>query len=110
MAAPSRAWRFGNVVVDPETREVRRGGALVEVTAKGVTQRRWIVGGGPFQSNSAPEAHFGLPGDGGAVKGSAKDPVTVTVRFADGAVSTVEVEAPGRRVVVDRAAVTAPSR
>ena len=34
VAAPSRAWRFGNVVVDPETREVRRGGALVEVTAK----------------------------------------------------------------------------
>ena len=30
----SRAWRFGNVSVDPETREVRRGGALVEMTAK----------------------------------------------------------------------------
>jgi hypothetical protein len=98
-------------------RDTRKGignrhavGALVEVTAKGATQRRWIVGGGPFQSNNAPEAHFGLPGDGGALKGSEKDPVTVTVRFADGAVSTVEVEAPGRRVVVDRAAVTAPSR
>ncbi len=34
-AAPSsRAWRFGNVSVDPETREVRRGGTLVEMTAK----------------------------------------------------------------------------
>ena len=32
--APSRAWRFGNVIVDPETREVRRCGSLVEVTAK----------------------------------------------------------------------------
>ena len=98
-------------------RDTRKGignrhavGALVEVTAKGATQRRWIVGGGPFQSNNAPEAHFGLPGDGGSDKVSAKDPVTVTVRFADGAVSTVEVAAPGRRVVVDRAAVTAPSR
>ncbi len=30
----SRAWRFGNVSVDPETREVRRGGTLVEMTAK----------------------------------------------------------------------------
>jgi len=30
----TRAWKFGNVVVDPETREVRRSGELVEVTAK----------------------------------------------------------------------------
>jgi DNA-binding response OmpR family regulator len=30
----SSAWRFGNVVVDPETREVRRAGELVDVTAK----------------------------------------------------------------------------
>jgi len=33
-ALSSRTWRFGNVTVDPETREVRRGGALVEMTAK----------------------------------------------------------------------------
>jgi hypothetical protein len=72
-------------------------GAMVEVTAGGVTQRRWIVGGGPFQSNNAPEAHFGV------AKGSG--PIAVTVRFPDGKVSTTEVATPGRRVTVDRAEV-----
>jgi hypothetical protein len=90
-------------------RDTRKGignrhavGAVIEVTAKGATQRRWMFGGGPFQSNTAPEAHFGLPSDSG--------PLTVTVRFADGAVSTSEVAAPGRRVIVDRASVTARSQ
>jgi hypothetical protein len=85
-------------------RDTRKGvgnrhavGTAIEISAGGVTQRRWIVGGGPFQSNNAPEAHFGV------AKGAG--PITVTVRFPDGAVSTTEVASPGRRVAVDRAEV-----
>jgi hypothetical protein len=54
-----------------------------------------MAGGGPFQSNNAPEAHFGLP------KGSA--PVKVDVRFPDGTTTTQSVDSLGRRLVVDRA-------
>ena len=43
---PSRAWRFGSVVVDPETREVRRGGELVEVTAKEFDILATLLGAG----------------------------------------------------------------
>jgi hypothetical protein len=82
-------------------RDLRKGvgnrhavGARIEVTADGVTQRRWMVGGGPFQSNNAPEAHFGVPG--------ARGPIAVTVMFPDGETRRVEVEKPGRRVVVER--------
>jgi hypothetical protein len=89
------------LVVEP--RDTRAGvgnrhavGAMVEVAAAQGVQRRWIVGGGPFQSNNAPEAHFGIPKDAG--------PLTVTVRFPDGFTMTEKVDAPGRRVVLDRAA------
>jgi hypothetical protein len=85
-----------------EVRDTRAGvgnrhavGAMIEVTAQGATQRRWMAGGGPFQSNNAPEAHFGLP------KGSA--PVKVDVRFPDGTTTTQSVDSLGRRLVVDRA-------
>ena len=87
------------IIVVP--RDTRKGvgnrhavGAAVEVTVAGATQRRWIVGGGPFQSNSAPEAHFGVPVDAA--------PILVTVRFPDGFVRVVEVASGGRRVVVER--------
>jgi hypothetical protein len=73
------------------------------VRAGDVVQRRWLPAGGPFQSNSAPEVHFGVP--------KASGPLTVTVRFADGEVVTMEGIAAGQRVVVDRAkGATARSR
>ncbi len=39
-------------------------GALVELEQDGLVQRRWFWGGGPFQSNTPQEAHFGVkPGE-----------------------------------------------
>jgi hypothetical protein len=62
-----------------------------------------MAAGGPFQSNSAPEAQFGIPSKSG--------PLTVVVRFADGEALTIEGVAAGQRVVVDRAkGATARSR
>ena len=100
------------VVVPRDTRRDAAGrsignrhavGAMIEVKAGDVVQRRWLPAGGPFQSNSAPEAHFGVP--------KASGPLTVTVQFADGEVLTIEGLAAGRRVVVDRAkGATARSR
>ena len=44
------------------------GTEVVVETPVGI-QRRWIRGGGPFQSNAAPEAHFGLgPSEDGPVR------------------------------------------
>lgn len=71
----------------------RAVGAEIRVTAGEVVQRRWCPGGGPFQSNLAPEAHFGLPRGG--------ESVTVTVRFPDGREVTVAGARRGSRVVVE---------
>jgi len=57
-------------------------GAMVELTAGGVTQRRWIAGGGPFQSNVACEAHFGLPQGDGPVAGRIVYPGGRTVELS----------------------------
>jgi hypothetical protein len=60
-----------------------------------LVQRRWLWGGGPFQSTLAPEAHFGFPA--GTVT------VDVEVRWPDGAVTRREAIAPGSpRVTVER--------
>ena len=72
-------------------------GAVVELSAAGqVRARRWIWGGGPFQSNACPEAHFGVPASWGddlsvrvkwpAVRGAAPESL---VRAARGAVTSV---------------------
>ena len=88
------------IVVVPRDARARVGnrhavGAEVRVTSGGVTQRRWIAGGGPFQSNNAPEAHFGL-GTGG-------EPVDVEVVFPDGRVEARKAVPRGSRLVVERA-------
>lgn len=35
-------------------------GAMIELEQDGLVQRRWLWGGGPFQSNTPQEAHFGV--------------------------------------------------
>jgi hypothetical protein len=67
---------------------------MITVEQDGVSQRRWLAGGGPFQSTFSPEAHVGLPGKG---------PVKVTVRWPDGFEQVAAAEA-GRRLVLDRGA------
>jgi hypothetical protein len=78
--ASSRDW----IVVVPRDRRPGVGnrhavGAAITLRAGDSVQRRWIVGGGPFQSNNAPEAHFGL----GVAAGS-PETCDVEVVFADG--------------------------
>ena len=75
-------------------RPVPAAGAEVVLRDGDRVQRRWIRGGGPFQSTASPEAHFGL----GTAPGG---PMTVEVRWPDGVVRTVDVE-PGARVTVER--------
>ena len=70
-------------------------GAMLEITCAGRVQRRWLPGGGPFQSNIAMEAHVGL--------GVGSEPVDVVVRWADGTETRIERAARGQRLVVDRA-------
>ena len=57
-------------------------GACVELSAGESVQRRWIVGGGPFQSNVAREAHFGVPA-GGALKARVIYPGGAVVELSD---------------------------
>jgi hypothetical protein len=60
-----------------------------------LVQRRWLWGGGPFQSTLSPEAHFGFPA------GTAT--VDLEVRWPDGTVTRREGVAPGSpRVTVAR--------
>lgn len=99
-STPSDDWLNDWLVVVPRDTRPRVGnrnavGAEIRVTCGDTTQRRWIVGGGPFQSNVAPEAHFGL--------GSCAGPVDIEVIFADGTVIKKKAVARGTRVVIDRA-------
>ena len=55
----------------------RRGlGSLIDVRRGETVQRRWLRGGGPFQSANSHRAHFGL-GEGG-------EPVRLRVTWPDG--------------------------
>ncbi len=87
------------IIIAP--RDTRKGvgnrhaiGAEVRVTVDGATQRRWIVGGGPFQSNNAPEAHFGLANRAG--------PVDVEITWSDGTRTQRANVARGTRVTMER--------
>jgi len=57
-------------------------------------QRRWIYGGGPFQSNMAPEVHFGFP--------VGTDAVALEIRWPDGHVQRVEQVKTGQRIRIVR--------
>jgi hypothetical protein len=73
----------------------RRGfGSVVEVETAAGVQRRWIVGGGSFQSVDAPEAYFGF-GDAPAA-----GKVTLRVRWPDGAVQELKAVALDQTIVV----------
>jgi len=80
---------------DPASRGNRGGvGARIELQDGAQRQVRWIVGGGPFQSNSAAEAHFGL----GPEKAGAAPP-QVRVTWADGRISEQPVQRGARTVI-----------
>jgi hypothetical protein len=76
-------------------------GSEVEVLSAAGTQRRWITGGGSFQSVDAPEAVFGLA--------SPTEPVTIRVRWPDGTEQRLENVSPNRAVVIDKQAPHTPN-
>ncbi len=78
------------IVVEP----VPALGAEVAIRSAGGTQRRWIRGGGPFQSNLPPEAHFGLGSDD-------REVIEIEVRWPDGSIRRGRAKA-GERVSVAR--------
>jgi hypothetical protein len=71
-------------------------GSLVELTTARGTQRRWITGGGSYQSVDAAEAYFGL---GQAASGETS---TVRVSWSDGGLTELRGVAADRRLVVPR--------
>jgi len=79
---------------DPASRGNRSGvGARIELLEGTNRQVRWIVGGGPFQSNAAQEAHFGLGSKAHAA------PPQVRVTWPDGRISQQSVERGTRTVI-----------
>jgi enediyne biosynthesis protein E4 len=75
-------------------------GSVVTLRQGERVQRRWLIGGGPFQSNHAPEAYFGL--------GGATGPIGVEVAFADGTVVRRDDVKPGTRLVMAHPGAKAP--
>jgi hypothetical protein len=70
-------------------------GSLVEVETAAGTQRRWLTGGGAFQSADPPEATFGF------AEGAEAETVTLRVRGPDGRLRAYE-GVPAGMVVVRR--------
>jgi hypothetical protein len=67
---------------------------MVELETPVGTQRRWITGGGSYQSVDQPDAFFGL---GDATAGAT---VTLRVRWPGGAASEIRGVPVGRLVVL----------
>ncbi len=59
-------------------------GSLVEIEAPAGTQRRWLTGGGSYQSVDAPEAYFGFGMWGFGAVGAEPTRVSLRVRWPDG--------------------------
>lgn len=59
-------------------------GSALTFKAGDWTARRWVLGGGPFQSTWSPVVHVGLPGEPGAV--------FVEVTWPDGVTTAMELE------------------
>jgi len=80
---------------DPSQPGNRRGvGGVVTARHGDESQRRWLFGGGPFQSNMAPEVHFGFP--------AGTETVSLEIRWPDGETQIVDDLRTGRRIVIDR--------
>ncbi len=73
-------------------------GSRIELSVGGRKQTRWIIGGGPFQSNTPLEAHFGIGSLSKATDPAA--PVVIAVTWPDGAQSTSTVARGMRTVLV----------
>ncbi len=76
-------------------------GARIELTLGGRTQTRWIIGGGPFQSNKPSEVHFGIGSPSAQPTGTvgSNESISARVTWPDGRHSTTIVER-GKRTIV----------
>jgi hypothetical protein len=100
LADPSRSLAVGLRDARPGVGNRHAIGATVTARSRDASggelvQRRWLWGGGPFQSTLSPEVHFGFPA------GTAT--VDLEVRWPDGTTTRREGLAPGSpRVTIDR--------
>ncbi|MFO0873665.1 MAG: CRTAC1 family protein [Phycisphaerales bacterium] len=108
--AATRAWLIVELRDTKAPGNRHAVGAVVTCRSADSTQRRFIYGGGPFQSTIVPVAHFGIPaGAAGAATSSGAAPsastvpsqVAVEVRWPDGEVTTKTLDT-GRRHVIER--------
>ena len=100
LADPARSLVVGLRDGRPGVGNARGIGAVITARSRDaagveLVQRRWLWGGGPFQSTLSPEAHFGFP--------PGTSTVDLEVRWPDGTVTRREGIAPGTpRVVIGR--------
>lgn len=94
--AKAEDWLLVTLRDDRTGAKNKRGlGSRVQVEdAKGRVRTRWLWSGGPFMSNWAPMAHFGL--------GAETGPLTVKVRWPDGWEQSVPGIVPGSTLLVTR--------
>ncbi|MGA1017256.1 MAG: CRTAC1 family protein [Phycisphaerales bacterium] len=69
-------------------------GSIVEWRRGGQVQRRWIWSGGPFQSNTVQEAHFGFE--------ASPEPIEILVRWPDGREQRETSVQPGQVLEIER--------
>ncbi|MBK8270628.1 MAG: ASPIC/UnbV domain-containing protein, partial [Planctomycetes bacterium] len=70
-------------------------GAKVELVSPRANQRRWITGGGSFQSVDAPTAYFGIG------EAEVEKELSVRVIFADGKTSEQRIDRPNQNVIME---------
>lgn len=81
-------------------------GARVELSVGDLHETRWIIGGGPFQSNTSLQAHFGL---GAVTLANAQMPIQVSVTWPGGETTTATVARGRRTVLTPNGAASEPS-
>lgn len=69
-------------------------GGKVELETSAGVQRRWITGGGSYQSADAPAAYFAIPAS------ASKGKRSLRVSWPDGKVTTLETVEPNRRIIL----------
>lgn len=84
----------------------RAVGARVELAMGDLHETRWIIGGGPFQSNTSLQAHFGL---GAMTPANAQTPIHISVIWPGGEKSTATVARGCRTVLTPNGAASGPS-
>lgn len=78
-------------------------GSMVELTTPGGTQRRWITGGGSYQSVDAPAAYFGIP------SGTNDGKRVLRVTWPDGSVTELEAVPVNQHITIKKGSPEEPA-